>query len=138
MRLFRDGSNINRVRRARFGCVDLVWRNVIEASMFLGLADFCSRPRVRRRVVHLEFDEVRDLSFEAIACRVCAIWVRARGVELPFSQDAIAAQVVYDLRADNGFLLGRVSGFRMGIRKGGIELFVDYLTLFRLFRDYLI
>ena len=24
------------------------------------------------------------------------------------------------------------------IRKGGIELFVDYLTLFRLFRDYLI
>ena len=24
------------------------------------------------------------------------------------------------------------------IRKGGIVLFVDYLTLFRLFRDYLI
>ena len=115
MGLFRDGTNINRVRRARFGCVDLARRNVVDASVYLGLADLRSRPRVRRRVVRLEFDEVRGLSFDAIAHRVCTIWVRARGVELPFSQDAIAAQVVYDLCADNGFLLGGVSGF--GVRR---------------------
>ena len=115
MRLFHDGTNINRVRRARFGCVDLARRNVVDASVYLGLANFCSCPRVRRRVVRLEYDRVRGLSFNAIAHRVCAIWVRARGVELPFSQDAFAAQVVHDLCADNGFLLGGVSGF--GVRR---------------------
>ena len=71
--------------------------------------------RVRRRVTRLEFDAVRGLSFNAIAQRVCAIWVRARGVKLPFSQDAIAVQVVHDLCADNGFFLGGVSGF--GVRR---------------------
>ena len=115
MRLFRDGTNINRVRRARFGCVDLARRNVVDASVYLGLADFRSSPRVRHRVTRLEFDAVRGRSFNAIAQRVCAIWVRARGVELPFSQDAIAAQVVHDLCADDGFLLGGVSGF--GVRR---------------------
>ena len=94
MRLFRDGTNINRVRRARFGCVDLARRDVVDASVYLGLANFGSRPRLRRRVVRLGYDGVRGLLFNAIAHRVCAIWVRARGVELPFSQNAIAAQVV--------------------------------------------
>ena len=91
MRLFRDGTNINRVRRALFGCVDLARRNVVDASVFLGLADFRSRPRVRRRVARLGLNEVGNLSFDAMAHRVCAIWVGARGVDLPFSQDAIAA-----------------------------------------------